>query len=129
MRRTRRAEIAPFAACAVVAIVLTWPLARVFTTRICGDWGDPFQTLWGMRWIRDALTSFRNPFFTDAVFYPKGVTLVFQTFDLPSAVAMVPLWGWLPEVAIYNTAVLIAVTLTAYGMFRLVREETGDAPA
>jgi hypothetical protein len=40
---------------------------------------------------------------------------------------MVPLWGLVPEVAIYNTAVLLALTITAYGTFRLVRELTGDA--
>src|SRR6185369_15055607 len=44
----------------------------------------------------------------------------------PSNVAMVPLWGWVPEVAIYNTAVLLALTLSAYGMYRLARELTGD---
>ena len=117
------------ALCLGVAVVLTWPLARVFTTRIGGDPGDPYQTLWGMRWIRDALLSFRNPFFTDRLFFPTGATLVFQTFDLPSALAMVPLWGLVPEVAIYNTAVLLALTITAYGTFRLVRDLTGDAAA
>ncbi len=127
--RSRLREGGILAACLGIAVILTWPLVLVFTTRICGDVGDPYQTLWGMRWIRDAVVSLRNPFFTDRVFHPNGATLVFQTFDLPSAVAMVPFWGWLPEVAIYNTAVVLAVTITAYGMFRLVREQTGDVHA
>jgi hypothetical protein len=37
-----------------------------------------------------------------------------------------PLWGWVPEVAIYNTALLAALTLATYGMFCLLRELTGD---
>jgi hypothetical protein len=39
---------------------------------------------------------------------------------------VVPLWGVLPEMAIYNTAVLVAFTLTAWGLARLARELTGD---
>jgi hypothetical protein len=35
----------------------------------------------------------------------------------------------MPEVAVYNAAILIAFTLTTYGMFRLARELTGDVPS
>lgn len=125
-RSSRGTEVAWFAACVVASLVLTWPLATVFSSRLCGDLGDPWQTLWGMRWVRDAVTSFRNPFFTDRVYYPTGATLIFQTFDLPSAIATIPLWNWLPAVAIYNVAVVLAIAVSAYGMFRLVRELTAD---
>lgn len=99
----------------------------MFTSRLCGDSGDPFQTLWGMRWFHDAILALRNPFFTDRVYYPEGSTLIFETFDLPSTVLMLPLWGLLPEVAIYNTAVILALSLTVYGMSRLVRDVTNDS--
>jgi len=67
-----------------------------------------------------------EPFFTTRLYHPLGTTLVFHTFDLPSTLLVLPLWGLLPEVAIYNTAVVFAFALTAYGMFRLTREVTGD---
>lgn len=114
------------AVCLAIAAFFTWPLVVIFTTRVAGDPGDPFQTLWGMRWIHDALLSFQNPFFTDRLYHPFGATLIFQTFDIPSALLVLPLWGFLPDMAIYNTAVLAAVSLSAYGMFRLVRDLTGD---
>jgi hypothetical protein len=107
-------------------VYLTWPLAAVFFARLGGDYGDPYQTLWSMRWMRDALFSLRNPFFTTRLHHPHGATLVFQTFDVPSAVLVAPLWGVLPPVAVYNTAVLAAFALTAYGMYRLALELTGE---
>ncbi len=122
-------EAAYLAVCVAAALALTWPLAAVFTTEICGDVGDPYQTLWGMHWIREALLSGVNPFWTPLLHHPHGATLVLQTFDLPMAVLVVPLWSVLPPVAVYNTAVLVAFTLTAYGMFRLARELTDDTAA
>jgi hypothetical protein len=124
-RRWRR-ELVVVATCLAGAIAMTWPLARVFTTRFCGGLGDPQLTLWSMRWLRDAIVALENPFFTPRLHHPHGTTLVFHTFDLPTALLVVPLWGWLPEIAIYNVAVLFAFTLTAYGMARLAREVTGD---
>jgi hypothetical protein len=105
---------------------MTWPLVGDFRTRMCGGLGDPQLTLWSMRWLRDAVGSLHNPFFTPRLYYPQGTTLVFHTFDLPSAVLVLPLWGWVSEVAIYNTAVVLAFALTVYGMARLARELTGD---
>jgi hypothetical protein len=96
------------------------------TTALCGDGGDPVQTLWSWAWLRDALVEHRDPFFTDRVFYPGGLTLVFQTFDLPSGILTLPLFWCLPPIAVYNTAVLLAFALSAYGMERLVRELTSD---
>jgi hypothetical protein len=109
------------------AVALTWPLARVFTTHLAGGFGDPYVTLWSMRWMHDALAAHRNPFFTDRIYHPTGATLLFHTFDLPSTLLVTPLWGHVPDVAVYNTAVLFAFALTVYGMFRLLRDMTDDA--
>ncbi|HEY3445285.1 MAG TPA: PA14 domain-containing protein [Myxococcales bacterium] len=125
-RARRGAEWAAAAAFLVAAVALTWPMTAHFTSRLGGDPGDPFQTLWSWRWMHDALTGFTSPFFTDRVFYPQGSTLVFETFDIPTAVLTVPLWHVLPPFGVYNAGVLFAFWLTAYGMYRLVKELTGD---
>lgn len=122
----RGPELAAMAACLLAAIALTWPMSAHLLTRLGGDPGDPFQTLWSWRWMHDALTTLRNPFFTDRVFFPHGASLVFQTFDVPTAILTVPLWWFLPPVGVYNAGVLFAFWLTAYGMYRLARELTGD---
>ena len=92
-RKRWLAEICYVVVCLTSAVALTWPLARVFTTRIAGGLGDPHQTLWSMSWMRDALLSFQNPFFTTRLYHPQGATLVFFTFDLPSALLVLPLCG------------------------------------
>lgn len=123
---SRWPELAAAGAFLVAAIALTWPMTAHFTSRLGGDPGDPFQTLWSWRWMHDALTSLRNPFFTDRVFHPHGSTLVFETFDTPTAILTVPLWWVLPPFGVYNAGVLFAFWLTAYGMYRLALELTRD---
>ncbi len=126
LENPRRRELVAALVCLLAAIALTWPMAAHFFSRLGGDPGDPLQTLWSWRWMRDALFSLRNPFFTDRVFHPQGSTLVFETFDIPTAVLAAPLWSVLPPVAVYNAGVLFAFWLTAFGMYRLARELTGD---
>ncbi len=108
----------------VVALCLTWPLAARFTTHLGGDGGDPLQTLWSWSALFRALSHFENPFFTELLFAPHGASLVFCTFDLPTALLTLPLWWVLPPVAIYNIGVLFTCWLSAFGLYRLVLELT-----
>ncbi len=111
---------------AASAVLYTWPLLPRFFTHLAGDSGDPYPLLWSMQVFRDELLSLHNPFFTDRAFYPQGVSLVFQTANWPGALFAVPLWSLLPAVSVWNTVVLFEFTLTAFGMFLLVRELTND---
>jgi hypothetical protein len=109
-----------------VSVWLSWPLAKHFNRRIAGEYGDPFQTLWSWRWLYDALVELRNPFFTDRASSPPGGSLVCETFALPTAILTLPLWRVVPPVAVYNTGILFAFWLTAYGMYLLAFELTRD---
>jgi hypothetical protein len=113
----------------LLAVALTWPAATTFTTRIAGDYGDGFQNLWNFWWVKEALTHFKNPFFTDHLRHPFGVTLVFQTMTWPDALAVLPLWAILPPLGVYNAAVLFSFVLTGLGMYALVHDATGNRPA
>ncbi|MBI5545998.1 MAG: hypothetical protein HY901_19070 [Deltaproteobacteria bacterium] len=124
--RARLPELVAGLVFLAASVALTWPMAEHFGSRLGGDPGDPFQTLWSWRWMHDALTHFSNPFFSDRVFHPQGAPLVFQTFDTPTAILTVPLWWFLSPFGVYNAGVLFAFWLTAYGMYRLVKELTGD---
>ena len=112
--------------CALAALAATWPLAANFTSHLAADAGDPLQTLWSWNTLHDALHALRNPFVTDLVYFPHGASLVFMTFDLPTACLTLPLWHVLPPVGVYNAGLLFAFWLTAWGCHRLVYELTRD---
>src|SRR5439155_20765820 len=104
----------------VLALVVTYPAVLHFTTAVPGDLiADRDQNLWNLWWVREALFRPTNPFQTDLLYYPYGVSLYYHTLGLPQA-----LIGLLPQLllslpAAYNTVLLSAFTLSGYGAFRL----------
>lgn len=116
-----RADAALLAAIAALAVVLTWPLCRDFTTALAGDFGDGWQTMWGFWWVGESLAAGRAPFWTDLLHHPHGVPLVFQTFVLPEALWTLPLPT--PLMA-HNAAALGAFVLSGWAMYGLARELT-----
>jgi hypothetical protein len=109
-----------------LALVLTWPLALHFGTAIGGDYGDHWQTLWGMWWVHKALIELhQSPFFSTYVRWPIGTPLVFQTFDFTDCLLVLPFWGLLPAIAIFNLAELWSYVLGGYFFYRFARELLG----
>jgi hypothetical protein len=118
----------------VLAVAATWPLIPRFTTEIGGDRGDAWQTLWGFWWWRDSLGRGVSPYASDVLRWPWGVPMWFQTFDLPAALAMIPLWPLtpgVPEVALYNAVLFASYPLAGFTAYLLCRELWGGhlAPA
>jgi hypothetical protein len=123
-RAVRRVAV-PLAYLAL-AIALTWPTVATFSTRMGGDGGDGYQNLWNFWWVKESLLHFQNPFFTDHLRQPFGVTLVFQTFVVPDAIVALPLWAFLPPLGVYNSVLLWSFVLTGLGMYALVRDWSGS---
>ena len=120
--RLRRGLLALFAY-SCIAIVATWPLVLVGHARLAGDYGDAWQTLWGFWWIHESVVVLhRSPMFTDALAWPQGIPLWFQSWDLPAAIAVLPLWGVLPELSLYNLALLASYPLAGLTFYLLCRE-------
>src|SRR6185295_4388332 len=72
--RTMRRRLGALALAAATALLLTWPLARHPTTRLLDDGTlDGFQFTWNLWWVRTALLTGQNPFFTRELFYPDGI--------------------------------------------------------
>lgn len=111
-----------FGAYSAVAVVATWPLARDCTTRIAGGGIDAWQTLWGLWWWRHSLSFGDWPFHTSLLWWPTGVSLWLQTWDIPSAVAMMPLWGLIPAELIYNIPIFLSFPLSGLAFYALCRE-------
>jgi hypothetical protein len=104
----------------LLTLVMTWPLARNWTTAIPGDSFDGWQNYWNLWWLKVALVERQqNPFFTDLLYYPTGVGLYFHTLNPFNGLVTLPVqlsWGLIPA---YNAVVLISWVLGGYGAYLL----------
>lgn len=108
----------------VLSIALTWPLLAYWNTGVVGvhyGFEDASQNIWNMWWTRHALERGQNPFWTPLLYYPDGVQLYVQTFNIFSNIVTLPVQYLANQIAAFNTAVLLACVLTGYGGFLLVR--------
>ena len=127
--RSLRREVWWILAYIPLTIGFTWPLTARFTTELAGVPGDTWQNLWNFDWIRRSLAAGHSPYFTHDLWYPEGVTLVFQTFDLPDALWAAPLLRHLGLWPTYNLVVLAAFVLSAGTMYALGRSLGASRPA
>jgi len=119
----------------VLTIVLTYPLILHLTTHIPAhraygkDVGDPWAFLWAFGFVERLITDAPQwSLFTEAIFYPRGVDLLYPLvfgFGLPLAVS-IPFVHVLGVILTYNCFILAAFVATAYATFLLVRYLTHD---
>jgi hypothetical protein len=108
----------------VLAVVMTWPLARHLGTHVPGSytWAfDEYTFVWNSWWFRYALFDLgQNPLYSTHTFYPLGISLVLYTYNLFNALISLPLQPFLSLPAISNLTFLLATVLSGYGTFLLV---------
>lgn len=116
---------------ALLALIVTWPLAFHFDQFLFGGIdGAPERFdfagseefglhLWHIWWVSEAILKGINPFWTDLLFYPDGVQLYVQTLSAPNALLTLPVYLLAGPVAAFNTAVLLGFALTGFGIFLL----------
>jgi hypothetical protein len=113
------------AAYVVLSVPVTWPLLRDLSTKLGGNELDPWQTLWGFWWLRHAHEFGDGIMFTRMLWWPDGVPLWFQTWDLPSALVASTLWDTLPGITLYNLILFATFPLAGFACYLLCREQTG----
>jgi hypothetical protein len=114
------------AVCALLTVVLTWPLAARLGAALPAGAGDLWQNLWNFWWWGHALREGQSPFWTPYLFHPGGADLAFHTH---SPLNMLAFARWLAPPAAYGAAVLVSTWLSAFGALLLARELTGSARA
>ena len=116
----QRRHVGALAAYALLALAMTWPLARVLGAAIPGDSFDGWQNVWNLWWMREAwLTQHSSAYWTPLLHAPTGADLRFQTMAPFNGLATLPIHlsaGLLPA---YNAAVLLSFVLGGYGAFLL----------
>ncbi len=115
-----RRHVGALASYGLLALVMTWPLARQLGTAIPGDSFDGWQNVWNLWWMREAwLVQHSSAYVTSLLHAPTGVDLRFQTMAPFNGLATLPIQltaGLLPA---YNTAVLLSFVLGGYGAYLL----------
>ncbi len=108
------------AAYGLVALAMTWPLARQLGTAIPGDSFDGWQNVWNLWWMREAwLVQHTSAYAATLLHYPTGVDLRFQTMAPFNGLATLPVQLTLGLLPAYNAAVLLSFVLGGYGAYLL----------
>lgn len=113
----------------VVTVAMTWPLALRWQTALPAGAGDLWQNYWNLWWWKECLQEGLNPLHSPLLFHPFGVDLVFHTHSPFNQILSMPVNLAFGEAAAYNFCVLLALTVSGFGTYLLVRELTGHAPS
>ena len=114
----------------LLTVAMTWPLLIEFTSSLPAGSGDVRQNFWNFWWWKKCLLELhQHPYWTQYLFFPTGVGLVFYTHSSFNMLLALPVTVLLGPAAAYNFCVLFALTLAGWGAYLLVRELTGDARA
>lgn len=110
----------------VISIAATYPL--IFNmNNISGI--DDLVFVNAFWWFKKAINSFKNPFFTDFIFLPKGTSLVFLSTTFSNFLLTLPISILLGVNSAVNAAYLLALILSGYTTFLLAFELTANKKA
>lgn len=115
---------------AALAVLMTWPLAIRLTTHVPAGAVDLWQNYWNFWWWKTCLLDLhQSPYFASVLFHPTGASMAFYTHSPFNMLAALPFAAWLGPGAAYNFCVLLALTLSGWTAWLLVREITGEGRA
>ena len=116
----------------LVALLLAALYGRVALLKlgvgVVGGDLDGYENLWNDYWVRHALLDLhRNPFFTNFLYYPTGVSLRYHTLNPLNGIFAIPLWPLIGSVAATNLKFVLSMALTNFCAYLLLKDLTGAA--
>ena len=103
-----------------LTILMTWPVALHLTNAIPGDGFDGWQNYWNLWWVKQALlVDGTNPFFTDYLYAPTGVSLLFHTLNIFNGLWTLPLQLNFGLAIAYNGVVFASYVMAGYAGYLL----------
>jgi len=112
----------------ILTCIMSYPVILFKVTYVPGE-ADVYSHLWYFWWFKEALIELgTNPFFTDYMFYPKGVSLIFSIAP-GNAIFLVPLQLVFGLIKSYKILFLFTFIASGYGTYLLVKYLTGDTKA
>lgn len=117
----RACNLLALAGYVVLTLAMTYPLALSFNTAIPGDGFDGWQNYWNLWWVKAALVDRgANPFFTDYLYHPTGVSLYFHTLNIFNGLLTLPIQLLFGLTVAYNVVVLFSFVIGGYGAYLLI---------
>lgn len=104
----------------LLAIALTWPMARDFASTFPSDGGDADHNIWLIWHVREALLGHEPLYEATRLYYPHGITLLSHNPGPLVGFLALPFWSG-GAVAAHNGALLVGFLLTGYFMYLLAR--------
>lgn len=102
--------------------LFTYPLIFNFSTGLPGMLvEDRDQNLWNLWWVPRTLLQFKNPFHTDYIYYPEGVSLYFHTLHPLNGLLSYPVQLLFGLTAAYNFIVFFSFIMAGLGSYLLLR--------
>jgi hypothetical protein len=118
------------AAAAVLAVLLTWPIAPRMASAGRVHNGDGRFSVWNVAWVARALTTDPLRVFDANIFYPETGTLAYSEANLVAGALAVPAWLITRNIyATSNFAILASFFLAAFTAYALGRRLTGSRSA
>lgn len=105
----------------LLTIAMTWPVV-VNLGEIAGDGVDLYSHLWTFHWIRDALLNGQNPYFTERIFYPTGVSLANHNIAWLQILLWIPLQALFGSVPGYNILMIGVIAANGLALYLLALE-------
>jgi hypothetical protein len=109
---------------------MTWPLAARLTTHVpAGVGGDVWVHQWTLWWLKRCVTRGLNPFYTDLLYYPVGVSLTSHNIAWFNFALWLPLQAIFGSYQAYGLMYISLFALNGFAMYLLTREWTGSPAA
>jgi hypothetical protein len=130
LARFPRVQLAVYLTYLIAALVVTWPLITVFSTRLIGHpFGDSYEYIGLSWWFKHALQTGAPLFYYPLLAYPDGLSAIYL-WSIP--LQSFPTWLFafiMPLPAAFNLSVLLTLALNGWSAFYLVSYLTGNRAA
>jgi len=113
----------------LVALMMTWPAVARLNTHLAGGWWDTLVHQWTFWWVRQSIATGLNPFETDLLFYPVGVSLASHNIAWLNIALWLPLQAIVGRYPGYSMLFISTFALNGFAMYLLARDWTGSRRA
>ncbi len=112
----------------LLTLAMTFPLILNFRSSLPLGTVDLWSNYWNFWWWKQCLLVLhQTPYATQLLFHPDGASLVFHTHSPVNMLVSLPVNVLFGPAAAYNFCVVLALWLSGFGAYVLVKDLTGEA--